>query len=388
MATKNEVALTIVDPGNRRWAQLVDLAWLVEDVLPLLVKRLELPDSLQYNLTDVDSGRKLDVSQSLLGSGIAAGAVLQLSPVHNKVLTDLLDKLYDEAVGYVAKQLWGQAEARLELIKRLDPTYPDPQGVALALVARSATTATSAAAGASAQATSGATTGTSTTDVAGGAGYDSAAGSAGYSAASSAGYESASTTASHTAAASRSASRGVLGCLVASLVLVALMVAVGISAVRSLQDGIDLASLPVIGPYFADEEGLPEFRSPDEPALGTGDVQVTLRWDNAADLDLHVFDPSGSEVYYDNPFVASGGELDVDANGTCENNAPVENVFWTSGAAPDGRYDVSVVYFGNCGVFEPSDYVVTVRVDGQVVQTWEGTLDASAGSHEVGSFER
>ena len=48
--------------------------------------------------------------------------------------------------------------------------------------------------------------------------------------------------------------------------------------------------------------------------VGTGDVQVTLSWDAGSDVDLHVVDPNGDEVYWTNRRVASGGELDLDSN--------------------------------------------------------------------------
>ena len=48
--------------------------------------------------------------------------------------------------------------------------------------------------------------------------------------------------------------------------------------------------------------------------VGTGDVQVTLSWDTDSDVDLHVVDPSGEEIFYGNRESASGGMLDLDSN--------------------------------------------------------------------------
>lgn len=94
----------------------------------------------------------------------------------------------------------------------------------------------------------------------------------------------------------------------------------------------------------------PEPLIPEEPVLGTGDVQVTLKWATADDLDLAVIDPSGDEVLYSNPRVASGGELDVDSNASCSqtNRSPVENVFWPTGGAPTGDYVAKVTFFARC----------------------------------------
>lgn len=52
-------------------------------------------------------------------------------------------------------------------------------------------------------------------------------------------------------------------------------------------------------------------------SVGTGDVQVTLSWNADSDVDLHVVDPSGEEIYWSNRRSASGGQLDLDSNAAC-----------------------------------------------------------------------
>jgi len=108
----------------------------------------------------------------------------------------------------------------------------------------------------------------------------------------------------------------------------------------------------------------------------SGDVQVTLEWYTTADLDLHVIDPDGAEVYFGNRQVTSGGELDVDANFPCGNatSSPLENVYWPWGGAPPGEYQVSVNYFGECLGEGPLNYRVIVRVDGAVVGDYSGSM--------------
>ena len=79
--------------------------------------------------------------------------------------------------------------------------------------------------------------------------------------------------------------------------------------------------------------------------VGTGDVQVTLSWDTDSDVDLHVVDPSGEEIFYGNRESASGGMLDLDSNAACTiDGVQNENITWSIGAAPQGTYIVRVDY--------------------------------------------
>ena len=91
-----------------------------------------------------------------------------------------------------------------------------------------------------------------------------------------------------------------------------------------------------------------------EPVLQTGDVQVTLRWNTNDDLDLIVVDPAGNIVDFGSPTSPSGGQLDVDANGFCQTQsfAPVENIFWPTGSAPDGEYLAYVALAIPCSLEE------------------------------------
>lgn len=125
---------------------------------------------------------------------------------------------------------------------------------------------------------------------------------------------------------------------------------------------------PSINPDATDrpEDGIDQNCDGTDAALGTGDFQATLRWDNAADLDLHVVDPNGEEIYYGSPSSSSGGELDVDANVGCGDPGAIENVFWPVDAAPSGEYLIWVDNFATCDVPSPP-WRLVVRVDGEVV---------------------
>lgn len=92
-----------------------------------------------------------------------------------------------------------------------------------------------------------------------------------------------------------------------------------------------------------------------------GDIQVSVTWNSEADVDLHVVEPGGTEIYYGNRTSASG-ELDIDANAACTtSDLRQENIGWGSGEARPGSYIVRVDYWSSCGAVQ-TDYIVTVSL--------------------------
>ncbi len=113
--------------------------------------------------------------------------------------------------------------------------------------------------------------------------------------------------------------------------------------------------------------------------LGGGDIQATLQWTGGSDMDLHVIDPAGEEIYYSARTSSSGGELDRDAIPSCdapENN--VENIFWPPGGAPSGEYSVFVYAFRTCDA--PQTVQLTVQAGGQIIHQQTYTLAATGDS--------
>ena len=109
--------------------------------------------------------------------------------------------------------------------------------------------------------------------------------------------------------------------------------------------------------------------------VGTGDVQVNITWDSKADVDLHVIDPSGAEIYWAGRQSPTGGQLDLDSNAGCGTDGPrAENIFWASGLiAPRGEFVVRTDYWSSCGAVR-TNYVVTVNVRGQPPQVFSGVF--------------
>jgi len=69
----------------------------------------------------------------------------------------------------------------------------------------------------------------------------------------------------------------------------------------------------------------------------SGDIRISLLWNDLNDLDLHVTPPSGEEISYSHKRSACGGRLDIDMNFRGrDSNQPIENVFWAHGGAPRG----------------------------------------------------
>lgn len=104
----------------------------------------------------------------------------------------------------------------------------------------------------------------------------------------------------------------------------------------------------------------------------SGDVRVSLLWNNTDDLDLHVIDPAGEEIYYGRKKSRSLGELDVDMNVSDYTTKPVENVYWPLGKAPSGHYRVIVHCYTKRN---PSNTAFTVEVLNKgEVSTFEGAV--------------
>jgi hypothetical protein len=118
---------------------------------------------------------------------------------------------------------------------------------------------------------------------------------------------------------------------------------------------------------------------------GGGRLAISLAWASASDLDLHVLEPGGAEIWSDAPASPSGGTLDLDSNSQCVvDGHNGESVRYAM--PPPGHYLVRVDTFSLCGLASAA-WRVQVTLDGAPLASAEGTsVEAdSYGRHQRGS---
>jgi hypothetical protein len=115
----------------------------------------------------------------------------------------------------------------------------------------------------------------------------------------------------------------------------------------------------------------------DGVCVGVGALRVTLRWDAATDVDLHVLTPTGTELSFSNP-TGDSGMLDVDDYGS---GTLVENVFFTM--PPVGGYQVwALNYTGTLA----TPFTIEVVTPKATLGQFAGQLPASMTSSQHYSF--
>ena len=113
--------------------------------------------------------------------------------------------------------------------------------------------------------------------------------------------------------------------------------------------------------------------------VGAGVVQVSLSWNTPTDVDLHVREASGTDIYWGHRTSSSGGVLDLDSNAACSiDGVNNENVTWPT-TPPSGNYQVRVDFWSDCGGLA-ADYTATVRACGEV-QTVSGHFAPGTADH-------
>jgi hypothetical protein len=120
--------------------------------------------------------------------------------------------------------------------------------------------------------------------------------------------------------------------------------------------------------------------------VGTGEIQTNVTWDSPADVDLHLLDPSGKEIYYASRTSTTGGQLDLDSNAACGTDGPrAENIFWPDGiVVPHGEYILRVDYWSSCNA-SSTNYTVTINLRGLPPKIYTGTFTGTGTGGSAGA---
>ncbi|WP_143026583.1 YfaP family protein [Ferrimonas sediminum] len=110
-----------------------------------------------------------------------------------------------------------------------------------------------------------------------------------------------------------------------------------------------------------------------EVIAGEGAIRATLSWGDQPDVDLHVFEPGGSHVYYRNK-TGEDGTLDVDDTTA----VGPENYFVACDRVNEGSYAIGVNYFRG---YQPEKALVTLYLgNGATFGPRSVTLNTARGS--------
>ena len=123
---------------------------------------------------------------------------------------------------------------------------------------------------------------------------------------------------------------------------------------------------------------------PESPS--TGDVQILLSWNNYNDLDLVCTDPNNETLWFKNKSVASGGKLEIDMNVEYpDSKTPIENIYWPSGGAPNGTYNVYLVYYKKHLEINETPYKIKVK-HGDKTEVFSGNIMLENNSIPICTF--
>jgi hypothetical protein len=102
---------------------------------------------------------------------------------------------------------------------------------------------------------------------------------------------------------------------------------------------------------------------------GTGVLQISLSWNKPYDLDLHLVEPDGEEIFYSNKISANGGSLDLDSNPGCSiDGIQNENITYSKESIVEtGIYRVRVDLFSACSVPSEASFIVCTRLNGRLI---------------------
>ena len=120
-----------------------------------------------------------------------------------------------------------------------------------------------------------------------------------------------------------------------------------------------------------------------------GDLNINLTFNNAKDIDLHLYTPSNKHIFYGQRRWRSdsGTEfgLDHDSNRGCMiDNLNNENIWIPSDCVENGQYRVVVDMYRNCDPNVSTTWSLVARYKGEIIRPSSGSNPAS-GFYHAGS---
>lgn len=135
---------------------------------------------------------------------------------------------------------------------------------------------------------------------------------------------------------------------------------------------------------------LNRINSPNVPLQGrAGKLRINLQWNTIDDLDLHVIDPNGNEIFYGNKQAICQdkiGLLDIDANAGTYTTIPPpqENISWEE--APYGEYKIFVTLFTKRESIENIPFFIQILGYNSLGRVYSGALSFEKEKKEIASF--
>lgn len=130
-------------------------------------------------------------------------------------------------------------------------------------------------------------------------------------------------------------------------------------------------------------------------AIESPDVELVLRWQSRADIDIHVLEPNqpeSEEIFFRHKQGPGGGELEFDDICASQQAGGPEKVKWKDASL--GDYRVRIQYFSRCqdsdvegAPFWNQQYTLELLFEGNSVKTVSGTLGVSPRAKVDGSIK-
>ncbi|MBQ3631862.1 MAG: hypothetical protein II949_11570 [Prevotella sp.] len=120
-----------------------------------------------------------------------------------------------------------------------------------------------------------------------------------------------------------------------------------------------------------------------------GDLNINLTFNNAKDIDLHLYTPSNKHIYYaQRRWTSSSGTefgLDHDSNRGCHiDNLNNENIWIPSDCVEDGEYRVVVDMYSNCDQSVATSWSLVAWYKNDIIHPTSGA-NPTAGIYPIGA---